>query len=90
MKRRSDLGLGRAPTAASSDCERQVAAIFGEFLEVDTVGVEDELFELGGDSFIVLQISLAIGERLGHEVDSSRIAELGTVRRLCADLDLGT
>ena len=36
--------------------EEALARIWSEVLEVEKVGIEDNLFELGGDSILVIQI----------------------------------
>lgn len=46
--------------APRGDLERQLADIWAELLELDAVGVEDSFFELGGDSLMLLRMSLEI------------------------------
>jgi len=86
MKTRSGLGLGTPLVEASNPTEMTMAAIFAEFLGIDAVGVEDEFFALGGESFVALQISLAIEDRLGATIEASQVTACGTVRRLCEAL----
>jgi acyl carrier protein len=89
MRKRSDLGLANDAVVPRDETERVVAAAFAEFLGLDLVGVEDELFALGGDSFVALRIALALEERLQASLDASQVADCGTVRRLCATLRRG-
>jgi acyl carrier protein len=86
MRRRSDLGLAEAAVAPCDETERIVAAVFAELLELDQVGVDDELFALGGDSFVALRIALTLEARLPASLDAGQVADCGTVRRLCATL----
>ncbi len=51
---RADLGRPyRPPTGAR---ERALAAIWEQLLRVDQIGVDDDFFELGGDSILAMQI----------------------------------
>jgi acyl carrier protein len=89
MRKRSDLGLAKAAVAPRDETERIVAAAFAEVLDLDLVGVDDELFALGGDSFVALRIALALEERLQASLDAGQVADSGTVRILCATLRRG-
>ena len=44
----------RANGAPSTPAERTLAAIWADLLDVDTIGVRDDFFELGGDSLSVV------------------------------------
>ncbi len=51
-------GWGEAPTAPPRTAvERRLAAIWSELLQVDTVGVHDDFFALGGDSILAVQVT---------------------------------
>lgn len=48
--------------------ERELAAIWGDILEVDQVGRNDDFFRLGGHSLLVPPVVMAVRERLGVEL----------------------
>ncbi|MGW4027309.1 non-ribosomal peptide synthetase, partial [Streptomyces sp. NPDC005009] len=56
-------GDGRTPPATAT--ERRLAAIWCEVLRVSAVCREDDFFELGGDSLLVLQVFARLAERAG-------------------------
>ncbi|GAA2263372.1 hypothetical protein GCM10010415_28550 [Streptomyces atrovirens] len=56
-------GDGRTPPATAT--ERRLAAIWCEVLRVAAVCREDDFFELGGDSLLVLQVFARLAERAG-------------------------
>ncbi|UZN03402.1 phosphopantetheine-binding protein [Cellulomonas sp. S1-8] len=64
------------------DLERSLCAIWQETLEVDAVGVEDDLLDLGGDSITVMEIALRVQQHTGVELDLADVFEAGTVRAL--------
>ncbi|GGQ06476.1 hypothetical protein GCM10010266_32450 [Streptomyces griseomycini] len=55
-------GGGTAPATAT---ERRLAAIWSELLRVAPVHREDDFFDLGGDSLLVLQVFARLAEREG-------------------------
>ncbi|MFI2376278.1 amino acid adenylation domain-containing protein [Streptomyces sp. NPDC018964] len=56
-------GDGRTPPATAT--ERRLAAIWCEVLRVGAVCREDDFFERGGDSLLVLQVFARLAERAG-------------------------
>lgn len=56
-------GDGRTPPATAT--ERRLAAIWCAVLRVTAVCREDDFFELGGDSLLVLQVFARLAERAG-------------------------
>lgn len=51
--------------APATDREREIAAIWGEILEVDQIGRDDNFFDLGGHSLLAMRAVMAMRERLG-------------------------
>jgi len=71
------------PTPTRRDTVQNViAAIWAQILELDDVGLEDDFFELGGDSLMIMQLCAAIGKRLGTELPLSVIFRCRTVAAL--------
>jgi acyl transferase domain-containing protein len=61
--------------APSTDLERALAAIWAELLCVDRVGVNDNFFDLGGDSFLGIQVISRIKKQLGVKVSAVTLYE---------------
>ncbi len=52
--------------APRSELERQLADLWAELLELDEVGIEDNFFDLGGDSLLAMNLALHIEQRYGQ------------------------
>ncbi|MBQ0988762.1 amino acid adenylation domain-containing protein [Micromonospora sp. H61] len=83
-----DPRVGFEPTvdeyvAPTTELERQLAAIWCQVLKADRVGIDDDFFELGGDSIISIQI-VARARRAGVRVSPRDILDARTIRRLAA------
>lgn len=73
----------RAPTPPSTDAERRVAELFKRALKVAEVGVDDNFFNLGGDSLTVMEVALELQRATGVRLLPRMILEssLGEVAR---------
>ncbi|MGQ5695365.1 non-ribosomal peptide synthetase, partial [Rhodococcus erythropolis] len=58
----------RAFRAPVTDMERLVAEVFGELLGVDGVGLDDDFFELGGNSLIAMRAVSRLGNAISTDV----------------------
>lgn len=84
---RKSGGGGQADAGKKSEVETALSAIVCEVMLLDSVGVDDDLFELGADSVGALRILAKLNERLGVEVplyelfqlDPPNIAKLAAV-----------
>ncbi|MGA4845128.1 amino acid adenylation domain-containing protein [Streptomyces sp. G5(2025)] len=79
--RRSEPGPVTSPT------ERRLAAIWEELLGVGAVGREDDFFDLGGDSLLILQVFARLGEEFGSLPRPTVIYEHRTLAALAAAVD---
>jgi len=70
---RSQLPLPRAYVAPRDHVEAALAEIWCAALSMDCVGVEDELTDLGGDSFEAELISMSIEEKFGLHIALSKL-----------------
>ncbi|UQA97199.1 amino acid adenylation domain-containing protein [Streptomyces halobius] len=77
-----------AETAPQGAAEATLAAIWGEVLEVDSVGVHDNYFALGGDSILMLRIR-AEAERRGLHFTVGDMLRHPTVAELAAHASMG-
>nr|AKA59478.1 non-ribosomal peptide synthetase [uncultured bacterium AZ_40] len=81
----------RVATAAayvppSGDLERRVAAVWARVLGVDTVGVHDNFFDLGGSSLLLLNLRAELQAELGVPLPIQRLFEHTTVHALAKSL----
>ena len=68
--------------APENELQASIAAIWQRALEIDSVGVQDAFFELGGDSVLAGQVLTQINTTLGVTLDSRRAFEQFTVQAL--------
>lgn len=73
---RAALAASRYRTArAEGDClvpqtglERKIAAIWQQVLDLDQIGLQDNFFDLGGHSLLLIQLHRRLREELGAEI----------------------
>ncbi|MCA1566172.1 MAG: acyltransferase domain-containing protein [Acidobacteria bacterium] len=73
--------------APTTGLESDIAEIWQGLLGIEQVGIHDNLFDLGGDSLLVIQIVSRIRESLHIEVPLRAIFETPTIAELAASLD---
>ncbi|WP_270486880.1 non-ribosomal peptide synthetase [Gordonia jacobaea] len=86
----ADAARESEPVAPRSDAERMICSVFARVLDrpVADVGVDDDFFELGGNSLLATQLVDALGQHTGSRLavrdvfDHPTAAELAL---LCAD-----
>ncbi|WP_212744366.1 non-ribosomal peptide synthetase [Rhodococcus sp. Q] len=71
----------RAPV---TEAEQVVAAVFGEVLGSERVGLDDDFFALGGNSLVAMQVAARLGAALDTTVPVREIFEDSTVAGLAA------
>ncbi|WTL34040.1 amino acid adenylation domain-containing protein [Nocardia sp. NBC_01503] len=76
----------RAYRAPSTPGERAVAEVFAAVLGVETVGADDDFFELGGNSLSATQVVARLGAAVGARVPVRTIFESPTVAELATTL----
>ncbi len=72
----------RAPEGNDAD----LAAIFAEVLGVERVGLDDDFFEMGGDSLGAVELLAGIAERFSVDLPASTLLEAPTVAQLAMRL----
>ena len=70
--------------APETSMEHAIADVWREVLSIDRVGLDDSLFELGGDSILAIRVSQLLEEKLGIPVAPVQIFAATTVRGLVA------
>jgi len=68
--------------APSTELERSVARIWQEILGIEPVGLDDNFFDLGGDSLIATQAMAQLKRELGMEIPVVSLYEGVTIRFL--------
>jgi acyl carrier protein len=73
--------------SAVNPTEALVARMFSEVLERESVGLDDDLFELGGDSFDAVRLALKLDRYFKIEVAASLLEEAASVRAIAVWVD---
>jgi acyl carrier protein len=68
--------------APRSPLEEVVAGIWAEVLGLEVVGVEDDFFDLGGHSLLVLMVVDALSQALAEDIPLVALFDHPTVRAL--------
>ncbi|MFI6641778.1 amino acid adenylation domain-containing protein [Streptomyces sp. NPDC050504] len=76
---------GEGAGAARTPLQETLAGLFADVLGVDSVGLHDSFFALGGDSIVSIQL-VARARRLGLDVSPKDVFELKTVAALAAQV----
>ena len=79
-------GAGAAATPPQDDLQRQVATIWKDVLHTESVGVDDNFFDLGGHSLLTLQIAHRLGKLLGRSLPITDLFRFPTIRGLARHL----
>jgi amino acid adenylation domain-containing protein len=72
----------REPAAPRTATETQLVEIWESVLSTSPVGIHDDFFDLGGQSFAALRVVAQIAQRLGCQVPLSALLESRTVAGL--------
>ncbi len=86
---RSRPSLASAYSAPRSELERTITAVWQEELKVETVGVDDNFFDLGGHSLRMARVHARLKEALGREVSLIELFQYPTVSSLARHLSGG-
>lgn len=73
--------------APQSEMENQIAMILQKVLQVEKVGLDDNFFDLGGNSLLLLQVQSQLGEILNQEVPVVALFQYPTVKTLVHHLE---
>ncbi|MEV0296671.1 amino acid adenylation domain-containing protein, partial [Nocardia sp. NPDC050710] len=79
-----EVKVFRAP---STPIEEIVAQIFGEVLGITRIGVDDDFFDLGGNSLIATQVASRLGIALDTRVPVRMLFDASTVAALAARVE---
>ncbi|HLX08813.1 MAG TPA: amino acid adenylation domain-containing protein [Thermoanaerobaculia bacterium] len=69
-----------------TELERRISALWREVLHVERMGIHDNFFDLGGDSFLMFKVHRRLVEMAGREVPVTRMFQHTTIAALAAYL----
>jgi thioesterase domain-containing protein/acyl carrier protein len=79
---RKQLDLSTAYAAPQSDAEHRLAAIWEDVLAVYPVGLDDDFFDLGGDSMLATLLAGEVSDAFGVPFKPGQLLEAGTPRSM--------
>jgi acyl carrier protein len=79
---RVSLPLSKPYVPPNNELEALAATTFAEVFNLDKVGIDDEFFELGGDSLLAEVLSLALSERTNVPLQPSAFVESASPREI--------
>ena len=82
--------LAAAYAAPRSELERSIAAVWSAALKLESVGLDDNFFDLGGHSLLMAKVHARLGEALGRMVSLIELFQYPTVGSLARHLARGT
>ena len=74
--------LQTAYVQPSNELEQGLAQVWSDFLGIDPIGIDDNLFELGGDSLLAIQLLAKVRGIYGAELHPAEFFKQPTVRAL--------
>jgi acyl carrier protein len=73
--------------APQSPNEQAIANVWRDVLQLDRIGVDDNFFDLGGHSLLVVRVQSKLREILGRAVSIIEMFQYPTVRAIAAHLE---
>lgn len=73
-----------APASASAETtlERSIAGVWKRVLKIDNTGLDDNFFDLGGDSLLLIQVHAELTKTLAPGISVTQLFEFATIREL--------
>jgi hypothetical protein len=75
-----------AYTAPAGNLEQLIARLWKEVLHLDSVGVDDNFFDIGGNSLLLARVHARLTEMTSAELSIVDMFEFPTIRSLAAHL----
>src|SRR5208337_4213467 len=83
-KRRERPSLGQPPSPPSTEIERRLSALWADLLHLQTVGVRDNYFDLGGTSLLAVDLFAQVENLFGIALPLTTLVEAPTIEELAA------
>jgi amino acid adenylation domain-containing protein len=83
-----DVSGGGEGAAPRTETEKRVAAIWGELLKLDGIGIHDDFFDLGGDSMAAVALVAHLHETFDLELDLASLFDRPTIAGLSELVDV--
>jgi acyl carrier protein len=77
---------GLVDAGPRTETERLIAAVWRELFEVEAVGLDENFFDLGGHSLLLLRAHTRLREELGRDLPVVALLRFPTVRALARHL----
>jgi acyl carrier protein len=74
----------REYAAPKTDIERHVATLWQRVLRVERIGLDDNFFDLGGHSLLLIQVHTALQDETARTIPMLELLRRPTVREVCA------
>ena len=81
-KRRERPSLGQPPSPPSTEIERRLSELWADLLRLETVGVRDNYFDLGGTSLLAVDLFARIENLFGITLPLTTLVEAPTIAEL--------
>jgi acyl transferase domain-containing protein len=78
--------LSTAYVAPGNETEKKVAAVFEEFFGIQPIGINDDFYELGGDSLNAVQLA-NLARQSKIELTFQQVLVGQTIREICKTID---
>jgi acyl transferase domain-containing protein len=87
-KRDADRAAATAvAAAAATETEKQLMALWQDTFGISEIGLDEDFFELGGNSLVAVQLAVRVRETFGVNVPGVAVIEFPTVQTLARRID---
>ncbi len=90
MKPGSPKKSGNVGALPSNESEARIAEIWREVLAMETVGRNDNFFDIGGTSLLLVQVGSRLIETFGRDIPITDLFQYPTIASLAAHLSTGS
>lgn len=85
-----DGQLRREFVAPRNDTERKMTEVWQQVLNVDSIGVHDNFFDLGGQSLVAVELITELEKRIGKQLPVNILYHCPTIAQIYAYLEKAT